>query len=87
MFEWLGAGALTDDRYESPGSRHDARRRSQERQIRTSSNRRSISYSLAAGALQVEMAMGFLAWISSDALNLIETTFGPGPELLDFFVS
>jgi CRP-like cAMP-binding protein len=33
----------------------------------------------------VEMAMDFLAWISSDALNLIETTFGPGPELLDFF--
>ena len=33
----------------------------------------------------VEMAMDFLAWISRDALNLIETTFGPGPELLDFF--
>jgi CRP-like cAMP-binding protein len=34
----------------------------------------------------VEMAMDFLAWVSSDALNLIETAFGPGPELLDFFV-
>jgi CRP-like cAMP-binding protein len=34
----------------------------------------------------VEMAMDFLAWASSDALNLIETTLGPGPELLDFFV-
>jgi CRP-like cAMP-binding protein len=33
----------------------------------------------------VEMAMDFLAWVSSDALHLIETTFGPGPELLDFF--
>jgi hypothetical protein len=33
----------------------------------------------------VEMAMDFLAWVSSDALNLIETTVGPGPELLDFF--
>ena len=33
----------------------------------------------------VEMAMDFLAWVSSDALNLIESTFGPGPELLDFF--
>jgi CRP-like cAMP-binding protein len=33
----------------------------------------------------VEMAMDFLAWVSSDALNLIETTIGPGPELLDFF--
>jgi len=33
----------------------------------------------------VEMAMDFLAWVSRDALNLIETTFGPGPELLDFF--
>jgi CRP-like cAMP-binding protein len=35
----------------------------------------------------VEMAMDFLAWVSSDELNLIETTFGPGPELLDFFVA
>jgi CRP-like cAMP-binding protein len=33
----------------------------------------------------VEMAMDFLAWVSSAALTLIETTFGPGPELLDFF--
>jgi CRP-like cAMP-binding protein len=33
----------------------------------------------------VEMAMDFLAWVSSDALNLIETAFGPGPELLEFF--
>jgi CRP-like cAMP-binding protein len=33
----------------------------------------------------VEMAMDFLAWESSAALALIETTFGPGPELLDFF--
>jgi CRP-like cAMP-binding protein len=33
----------------------------------------------------IEMAMDFLAWISSDELHLIETTFGPGPELLDFF--
>jgi len=33
----------------------------------------------------VEMAMDFLAWVSSDTLNLIETTFGPGPELLSFF--
>jgi len=33
----------------------------------------------------VEMAMDFLAWVSSAALALIETTFGPGPELLDFF--
>jgi CRP-like cAMP-binding protein len=35
----------------------------------------------------VEMAMDFLAWVSSAALNLIETTFGPGPELLDFFTT
>jgi len=34
----------------------------------------------------VEMAMDFLAWVSSDALKLIETHFGPGPELLDFFI-
>jgi CRP-like cAMP-binding protein len=33
----------------------------------------------------VEMAMDFLAWVSSAALNVIETTFGPGPELLAFF--
>jgi len=33
----------------------------------------------------VEMGMDFLAWVSRDTLNLIETTFGPGPELLDFF--
>jgi len=33
----------------------------------------------------VEMATDFLAWVSSAALALIETTFGPGPELLDFF--
>jgi hypothetical protein len=33
----------------------------------------------------VEMAMDFLAWESSGAVNLIETHFGPGPELLDFF--
>jgi len=33
----------------------------------------------------VEMAMDFLAWVSSDALSLIETTLGPGPELLEFF--
>jgi CRP-like cAMP-binding protein len=33
----------------------------------------------------VEMALDFLAWVSSAALALIETTFGPGPELLDFF--
>jgi CRP-like cAMP-binding protein len=33
----------------------------------------------------VEMAMDLLAWISADSLNLIETTFGPGPELLEFF--
>ena len=33
----------------------------------------------------IEMAMDFLAWVSSDALNLIETTLGPGPELLAFF--
>jgi CRP-like cAMP-binding protein len=33
----------------------------------------------------VEMAMDFLAWVSRDALNLIETTLGPGPELLAFF--
>jgi CRP-like cAMP-binding protein len=33
----------------------------------------------------VEMAMDFLAYLSSEALNLIETTLGPGPELLDFF--
>jgi CRP-like cAMP-binding protein len=33
----------------------------------------------------VEMGMDFLAWVSRDELNLIETTFGPGPELLDFF--
>jgi CRP-like cAMP-binding protein len=33
----------------------------------------------------VEMATDFLAWVSSDALKLIETTLGPGPELLAFF--
>jgi CRP-like cAMP-binding protein len=33
----------------------------------------------------VEMAMDFLAWVSSDALNLIERTLGPGPELLAYF--
>ena len=33
----------------------------------------------------VEMAMDFLAWVSNDALHLIETTLGPGPELLAFF--
>jgi CRP-like cAMP-binding protein len=33
----------------------------------------------------VDMAMDFLAWMSSDALNLIETAVGPGQELLDFF--
>ena len=33
----------------------------------------------------VEMAIDFLAWESGAALALIETTFGPGPELLDFF--
>jgi CRP-like cAMP-binding protein len=33
----------------------------------------------------VEMAIDFLAWASSAALRLIETTFGPGPELLEFF--
>ena len=34
----------------------------------------------------VEMGMDFLAWVSSAALNLIETTIGPGPELLGFFI-
>ena len=33
----------------------------------------------------VEMAMDFLAWVSSDTLHLIETNLGPGPELLAFF--
>jgi CRP-like cAMP-binding protein len=33
----------------------------------------------------VEMALDFLAWVSGAALALIETTFGTGPELLDFF--
>jgi CRP-like cAMP-binding protein len=33
----------------------------------------------------VDMAMDFLAWVSNAALTLIETTFGSGPELLDFF--
>jgi CRP-like cAMP-binding protein len=33
----------------------------------------------------VEMATDFLAWVSSAALTLIETSFGPGPDLLDFF--
>jgi hypothetical protein len=33
----------------------------------------------------VEMAMDLLAWISGDSLNLIEATFGRGPELLEFF--
>jgi len=33
----------------------------------------------------IEMATDFLAWVSRDALNLIETTLGPGPELLAFF--
>jgi hypothetical protein len=33
----------------------------------------------------VEMAMDFLAWVSRDALNLIERTLGPGPELLAYF--
>jgi len=33
----------------------------------------------------VDMAMDFLAWMSSDALHLVETTLGPGRELLDFF--
>jgi CRP-like cAMP-binding protein len=33
----------------------------------------------------VEMAMDFLAWVSSDTLHLIETNLEPGPELLAFF--
>jgi CRP-like cAMP-binding protein len=33
----------------------------------------------------VEMAIDYLTWVSTEALNLIETTFGPGPELLNFF--
>jgi CRP-like cAMP-binding protein len=33
----------------------------------------------------VEMAMDYLAWVSSNALNLIEASAGPGPELLAFF--
>jgi CRP-like cAMP-binding protein len=33
----------------------------------------------------VEMAMDFLAWVSSDTLHLIEANLGPGPELLAFF--
>jgi CRP-like cAMP-binding protein len=33
----------------------------------------------------VDMATDYLAWVSSNALNLIETTFGPGAELLEFF--
>ena len=35
----------------------------------------------------VEMAMDFLAWVSGDTLNLIETTHGPGPELLAFLTA
>jgi len=33
----------------------------------------------------VDMGMDFLAWVSKAALTLIETTFGSGPELLEFF--
>jgi CRP-like cAMP-binding protein len=33
----------------------------------------------------VEMATDYLAWVSSNALNFIEATFGPGAELLGFF--
>jgi CRP-like cAMP-binding protein len=32
----------------------------------------------------VELATDFLAWVSRNALTLIETTYGPGPELLEF---
>jgi CRP-like cAMP-binding protein len=32
----------------------------------------------------VELATDFLAWVSRNALTLVEQTFGPGPELLDF---
>ena len=35
----------------------------------------------------VEMAMDFLAWVSSAALTLIERLTGPGPELLDFLTT
>jgi CRP-like cAMP-binding protein len=35
----------------------------------------------------IEMAMDFLAWISGDTLNLIETHHGPGPELLAFLTA
>lgn len=33
----------------------------------------------------IDMAIDYLAWVSGNALNLIETTFGPGAELIDFF--
>jgi CRP-like cAMP-binding protein len=33
----------------------------------------------------VDMATEYLAWVSGNALRLIETTFGLGPELLEFF--
>jgi CRP-like cAMP-binding protein len=33
----------------------------------------------------VEMATDYLAWVSGNALRLIERTFGPGAELLAFF--
>lgn len=33
----------------------------------------------------IDMAVDYLAWVSGNALKLIETTFGPGAELLDFF--
>ena len=31
------------------------------------------------------MATDYLAWVSSNALNLIESTAGPGAELFAFF--
>lgn len=35
----------------------------------------------------VDMGTDFLSWVSSDALNLIERVYGPGPELLYFLTT
>ena len=35
----------------------------------------------------VDMGTDFLSWVSSDALNLIELVYGPGPELLYFLTT
>jgi CRP-like cAMP-binding protein len=35
----------------------------------------------------VDMGTDFLSWVSSDALNMIERVYGPGPELLYFLTT